>query len=59
MKRLIIPLPCIKKKKKKKNYSLPFNFKNIQIRGRLIIPLYSPLHYSPPLYSSLPLNFQT
>ena len=35
------------------------NFKNIQTMWRGTIPLYSSLHYSPPLYSPPSLNFQT
>ena len=44
----------------KTNYSPPLlNFKNIQIKQRLTISLYSILHYSPSLYSPLSQNFQT
>ena len=46
MKRLIILLPLL-------------NFKNIQIKWRLTISLYSLLHYSSSLYSPLSQNFQT
>ena len=58
----LISILIFKTSKQKEWIITPFpftNFKNIKTRWTGIISLYSPPHYSPPLYSSLSLNFQT